>query len=217
VTNLNSPTNDQAANVVTESSWTQVAVAHPLPLDGFAITYDPCGLTGPVDIDTALAALRVLGRTSAAVRWLHGDLVLSMIDWDLSRMHEAFEKIAALDLDHQPSLMRSISVAYAVPHERRRPGLSWSHHQAVAGFGADEQTAWLDRAEAEGLTVHALEQAIRLALAPPDDEPLPLPPPPKPWGERHRAALAAIGDVFDTDPDAAILVHADGTWKRVQR
>ncbi len=186
-----------------------------LTLPGLAtLPFDGTGLTEGIAPDVALAALPRLGRIGAAVRWLHGDLVLSLIDGDISRLWEAFQEIGDLDLDDRPSLMRSIAVAHAIPRHRRRPGLSWSHHQAVAGLEPDEQTRWLDEAERSSLTVNALEKAIAAELAPDDPEPL-FPPPPKPWHTRHAAVLAAIDEAFQADPSAAVIVRADGTWRIV--
>jgi len=187
----------------------------PLALPGLAaLPFDATGLTDAVDAETALLALPRLRRVGAAVRWLHGDLVLALIDGDLGRLWEAFQEIGDLDLDDRPSLMRSIYVAHAVPRHRRRPALSWSHHQAVAGLEPDEQERWLLQAEASGFTVNALEKAIAADLADDEGEPL-FPPPPKPWHARHAAVLAAIDEAFAADPAAAVIVRADGTWRLV--
>lgn len=55
-------------------------------------------------------------------------------------------------------------VASRVPTVARATALSWSHHRAVAGLEGPEQTRWLERAQAEGLTVKALKDALRPAL-----------------------------------------------------
>lgn len=53
-------------------------------------------------------------------------------------------------------------VADKIEFVRRRTNLSWSHHKEVAGFETPaEQDAWLDRAEAEGLSRSELRSAIK--------------------------------------------------------
>jgi hypothetical protein len=63
-------------------------------------------------------------------------------------------------------------VASRVTYDRRRPGLSWSHHVEVARLTPDMQKYWLDRAEREGLTVSSLRAGIagKEAAAPPAPE-----------------------------------------------
>ncbi len=184
----------------------------PLTIPGLAtpLPFDGTGLTGPVDPDTIRAALPSLRRVGAAVRWLQGDLVLAIVDRDTSRLHEAWQMIGDLDLDDRPSLMRSIAVAYAIPRERRRSSLSWSHHQAVAGLEPDEQERWLERAESGSLTVNALERQIADELAPEPDEPLF--PAPKQF-KLPAADLVRIAAAFEADPDCAVVIRADGTWR----
>ncbi len=190
--------------------------AHQLTFGELDITYDVLGVIGTVDAASAAKALPRLRRASAAIRWLHGDLFWSLCDWDPARMHEAVEVVEHLDLDDKASLGRSISVSMAFPRDRRHPGLSWSHHRAVTQFcthSPEVADAWLAEAEANRWTVHQLEAAIRdeIEADRADREPpLPLP---KPWHERHRQVLSAIDEVFDGDPDAAVVLRADGTWR----
>ncbi len=175
-----------------------------------ALPFDATGLTAHVTPEQALAALPRLGRLSGSLRWVHGDLVLAVIEGDTSRLHEAWQRIEGLDLDDRPSLMRSVAVAMAIPHQRRRPGLSWSHHRAVAGLDPDEQDRRLEEAETARWTVAALERAIADDLADDDDEPL-FPPPPKPWTKAHAAVLARVDEAFAADPTCAVVLRADGT------
>lgn len=53
------------------------------------------------------------------------------------------------------------AVGRSVPISRRRETLEFGHHEAVAAQEATAQTAWLERAEAEGWTCRELRQAIR--------------------------------------------------------
>jgi hypothetical protein len=49
-------------------------------------------------------------------------------------------------------------VARRIPRSRRRPGLSFSHHAEVASLAPQERERWLDRAEAEKLSVAVLRE-----------------------------------------------------------
>jgi hypothetical protein len=52
-------------------------------------------------------------------------------------------------------------VAKRIPLERRRPQLSWSHHEEVADLEAEEQNEMLDLAEKHSLSVHKFRTAVR--------------------------------------------------------
>jgi len=176
---------------------------------GPALPVGVLGLTGDITPADALAALPRLRRFGAAWRWVVGDLVLALVDRDPARLHEAWQQIGDLDLDDRPSLMKSVAVALQVAPERRRAALSWSHHAAVAGLGADEQETWLGVAEDRGLTVGALTDAIA-GDEDEDDAPPLFDPPPRPWAQRHAAALAELDKAFSEDPARPVVVFADG-------
>jgi hypothetical protein len=52
-------------------------------------------------------------------------------------------------------------VARSVPHSNRVPGLSWTHHRVVARLESNEQTSWLNAAQAAQMTIDDLTGAIR--------------------------------------------------------
>ena len=52
-------------------------------------------------------------------------------------------------------------VCSKVPHSRRREELDFSHHEAVANLGPDDQTEFLDRAIGNSLTVSDLREMAR--------------------------------------------------------
>jgi hypothetical protein len=62
-------------------------------------------------------------------------------------------------------LMNVVSVAQKIPAARRRQDLSYSHHAEVASLPEAEQEIWLDRAEAEALTVKDLRHQVHVARA----------------------------------------------------
>lgn len=55
-------------------------------------------------------------------------------------------------------------VANGVHLSVRKDNLSWSHHKEVAHLEPQEQAAWLNRAEVEGLSVRALLTSGKLAI-----------------------------------------------------
>lgn len=182
-----------------------------LAIPGITITETGAGtdLATPQQI---LAGLKHCRSVGAAWRWIVGDLVLALVDGDPKRLHEAWTQVDSLDIDSRPSLVRSVALAYVIPPEMRRPSLSWGHHEAVAceQLTADDRIRWLDLAEAEGLTVAALSDAIAEEIhgpAPDDDAAPTLLPRVK------RTVVAEIEDLWARDPDAAVVLRADGTWR----
>ena len=76
---------------------------------------------------------------------------------------EAFAQL----LDHtgmDPATVTQYAwVARQVPHDRRVPSLSFSHHREVADLSPQEQGAWLVTAEAEGYSSHRLRRELAKA------------------------------------------------------
>lgn len=54
-------------------------------------------------------------------------------------------------------------VGRQVPPERRREGVSWSHHREVADLTPEKQTEWLDRVEREDMSTDRLRGELRAA------------------------------------------------------
>lgn len=63
------------------------------------------------------------------------------------------------------TLANQVYVSKAVTPERRVPGLSFAHHQAVAPLPPEEQTAWLQKAETDNLTRDELRHSIKVNQA----------------------------------------------------
>jgi hypothetical protein len=63
-----------------------------------------------------------------------------------------------------PKTLRNIRwVAASIEPARRRGQLSYSHHELIAGLEVGEQEHWLERAEADRLTVEDLRFELRAA------------------------------------------------------
>ena len=86
--------------------------------------------------------------------WLnHGD-----------KFYDEFSQGAGALKKEPATLLEFMRVARRVPIERRRPGLEWSHHQAVASMDDAEQDRWLDRVEAEQWSVSDLRAELKALL-----------------------------------------------------
>jgi hypothetical protein len=59
------------------------------------------------------------------------------------------------------TLMNMAYVASRFEASRRRGKLSWSHHVEIAAMEPEEQDHWLERAEADRLSVRCLREGIR--------------------------------------------------------
>jgi hypothetical protein len=59
------------------------------------------------------------------------------------------------------TLMNMVYVASRIDISRRRENLSWSHHETVASLDRDEQEHWLDRVDADRLSVADLRGELR--------------------------------------------------------
>ncbi len=183
------------------SPTTLTTVLDQPALPGLELCATGARITGDVDVPAMLGHLVQLRRAGAAWRWIVGDLVLAIADTHDDGLAFAFRQISDLDLDDQPSLMRSVAVARAIPLPRRREVLSWSHHAAVVPLGAVEQDRWLREAEARHLSVDAMLGEV-IDTQPPQPEPEPLPLPLVP-----RRTVAEIEEAWNRDPAAVVVLR----------
>ena len=105
----------------------------------------------------------MLGRFHEAVRFALGDALNTGPELYGERAYQAFE---VMNLSEE-ARMEYGRVARQVPYSRRRKGLSWSHHRAVAALEPPAQKEWLRRAAEENLSHHALRDALRAEGADP--------------------------------------------------
>lgn len=170
-------------------------------LPGLELCPTGARITGVVDVPATIGHLVKLRKAGAAWRWIVGDLVLAIAETHPDGLAYAWREVADLDLDDQPSLMRSVAVARAIGLPRRREALSWSHHAAVVPLSDGEQDRWLTTAETDGLSVDAMLGLIVGDRAPlPDPEPLPLPLVP-------RRTVAEIEEAWNRDPAAVVVLR----------
>lgn len=103
---------------------------------------------------------RRLGLLGRNVPWWIGD----WLRYGNHAYGERYVRAARITGYDAQTLMNMVYVASHFPPTRRRGSLSWSHHAELASLESDEQDAWLDRAEAERLSVRCLRQELRAQL-----------------------------------------------------
>ncbi len=105
----------------------------------------------------------LLGRMHEAVRFAIGDAIILGEQLYKEKAYQAFE---LLNLSEKGRL-EYVRVSEKVPRSIRVPGLSWSHHRAVAPLPPPEQKIWLRKAVDERMSHHMLREALRDGAPPP--------------------------------------------------
>ena len=146
----------------------QLEVVHPdLNLVFIDDGQDKLGFVHSIDERTWLASVEFAARAIRSFQFKLGDL---LVLGEKSFRDEAYSKAAAV-AGRDPETLRNYAwVALRVPEIVRNPNLSFYHHRAVATLQSGAQMAWLARAEAEGLSVSELQEAIRAARPNPSRE-----------------------------------------------
>ena len=115
----------------------------------------------PLHVRRWVACGKRLVQVRSASSWWIGD-------WMRYGNAQYGEKYGAASLatgyDRQ-TLMNLAYVASRFPVERRRAGVSWSHHAELAAMAEAEQEAWLDRIERDRLSVRSLREEARRELS----------------------------------------------------
>lgn len=104
----------------------------------------------------------MLGGIHEAVRFAIGDAIMY---GEKLYGEECYQALELLQLSEEAK-REYVRVSERVPRSRRRKGLSWSHHRAVAALPPPEQKEWLRRAAEENLSHHALRDELRNGAPP---------------------------------------------------
>ncbi len=124
-----------------------------------AVEFGPLGLTFHRDIE--YGAWERLGKAlqymDSAVHWWIGD----WIRYGERRWGEIYSQALEETPFKYDTLRHDVYVAERIDPGRRRPLLTWSHHQEVAGLPPAVQDRWLDQAEKGHWTRETLRQHIR--------------------------------------------------------
>lgn len=102
---------------------------------------------------------RLLQSTAKSIRWFIGDWLLHGERAYGEQFVQAVEATGRKVQD----IKNMMWVSEHVEKSRRRDSLTWSHHAEVASLTPEEQTAWLDVAEAESLNTRELREHIHSA------------------------------------------------------
>ena len=100
-------------------------------------------------------------RLSSASNWWIGDWI-RYGNAHYGEKYGAASKTTGYD---RQTLMNMAYVSSRFSIERRREGVSWSHHAELAAFPDAQQDAWLDLTEREHLTVRNLREEVRRGLS----------------------------------------------------
>jgi hypothetical protein len=104
----------------------------------------------------------LLGQLHEAVRFAIGDAIIAGEALFGESAYQCFEEMNLSD----EAKREYVRVALRVPRSRRRKGVSWSHHRAVAALEPQEQKVWLKKVSDEGMSHHALRDELRNGEAP---------------------------------------------------
>jgi hypothetical protein len=113
--------------------------------------------SGELDLGEWLRYGRHLGTLGRGVNWWIGD----WLRYGNACYGERYTRASKATGYDPQSLMNMVYVASRFAADRRRDGLSWSHHAELAALEAEEQEQWLTRAEALRLSVHSLRVELR--------------------------------------------------------
>jgi hypothetical protein len=102
---------------------------------------------------------RRLGTVGRCIQWLIGD----WIAWGNERFGERYARASKITGYDTQTLMNMVYVASRFSFSRRRENLSWSHHEALASVGVEEQEEWLDRAAEHRWSVADLRMMLRMS------------------------------------------------------
>ncbi|MFA6134427.1 MAG: LmbU family transcriptional regulator [Phycisphaerae bacterium] len=134
-----------------------------------AVEFGPLGLTFHRDLE--YSAWERLGTAlqymDSAVHWWIGD----WIRYGERRWGEKYAQAIQETPYSYGTLRHDVYVAERVDPCRRRPLLTWSHHQEVASLPPEKQDEWLDQAEQEHWSRETLRQHIREERAQRQDDP----------------------------------------------
>lgn len=99
----------------------------------------------------------LLGRMHQSLRFAIGDWLLLGEQLFPQQVYQAAELLGM----SEGGMMEYVRVSERVPRSIRKPGLSWSHHRAIASLPLPEQKKWLKTASESRLSHHELREALR--------------------------------------------------------
>ena len=175
---------------------------------GLELSATGAALVGPLDRPAVLAAVTALLGRESATRWQVGDLMVALIADDDGDPARTFRQMAGAGYE-QAWLTNSIAVAVAVTPDRRRPTLSWGHHELVAHLDPDDQGRLLGLAVAANWTktqlARQLDDEARAGQEQLDTGDTGHREPP-----RWPAIRTAVSEAWKHDPTKVLVLYPDG-------
>jgi hypothetical protein len=113
--------------------------------------------TADLELPAWAEAGRRLGAIGRGVGWWIGD----WLRYGNRRFGERYARAKRITGYDVQTLMNMTYVASRFESSRRRGSLSFSHHAELAALDQPAQERWLDRAEAERLSVRCLREELR--------------------------------------------------------
>jgi hypothetical protein len=126
-------------------------------LPGLTIAAESITVTGPFNPDDLMGLVRTWGSVPKRWRWLIGDAynAVAATEGPAAANRRFLPLLADDDEEGITKLMleRCVTMSSAVPADRRHPGLSWTHHVAVARLTPGDQVRWLAFAFNDGKVI----------------------------------------------------------------
>jgi hypothetical protein len=116
------------------------------------------GLTviGDLSFEDWMEMIQTLVRVDTACQFAIGDALI----WGESRYGEKYSQAMEWTGLSYQALANMVWVAKKVPLANRVEGLSWTHHRVVASLDQDDQLHWLEYANSQGISAHAMQHEI---------------------------------------------------------
>jgi hypothetical protein len=115
--------------------------------------------------DERMAIAAEIRREQKQRQWKAGDIANT---WERETT-EAWQYLDEFGYTH-PALSNIMHICENIPGSRRHESLSFAHHAVIHTYNAEDQEAWLDRAEQEGWTVRDFRVAVHGEKPPPMGE-----------------------------------------------
>lgn len=115
----------------------------------------------PLDLAEWIGYGKRFGSLGRACGWWMGD----WLNFGSAAYGQKYSRAARISKYEVQTLMNMAYVASRFDPSRRRESVSWSHHAELAPLLAEDQDRWLDRVEADRLTVRDLRQELRREAA----------------------------------------------------
>lgn len=163
----------QAVSTVVFETGGEVVIAGSLRLSMTGLQID-----GEIDQEQWFSLFNGISSVKRAFQWMRGDWLVYGIKREYGETEAQFNRIALVTGLNSGTLQNIYAVCSNVEIPQRHGNLTFWMHGEVKGLTPDEQTYWLDKAEANKWSVRELRAAIQ-------NKPLPSASPALPMGKAY--------------------------------